>query len=189
MIKILLVDHHSETFSQLHELLQQETFQVLVASSFSMAVLLLGQEQPDLILCNLDSLSVDGLDFLRTVREEALTAMTPFIFLSSQITESNRRTGMNLGADDYIALPFSYNEGQLGFCSIVSCRDGGLSDEQIAILEFGMRDLNTQFGKKFLEVNKTQGARKMCQRQRPVGRQLALSDSSLVWQPRPRPRA
>ncbi|OKH13820.1 hybrid sensor histidine kinase/response regulator [[Limnothrix rosea] IAM M-220] len=106
MTKILVVDNYSETSEKLCEVLQQESFQVLVASSGSVAVSLLEQELPDLILCNVDVFPVEGLDFLCVVRERPETLMTPFIFLSSKISESNRRTGMNLGADDYVALPF-----------------------------------------------------------------------------------
>ncbi len=105
MTKVLVVDNHPETSGQLCELLLREDFQVSTANSESMAISLLEQESPDLILCNLDALRFNGLDFLCVVREKSTTATTPFIFLSSKFTEAQRREGMNLGADDYIVLP------------------------------------------------------------------------------------
>ena len=53
---------------------------------------------------------VDGLEICRAVRANAKTAAIPIIMLTARAEESERIVGLELGADDYIAKPFSPNE-------------------------------------------------------------------------------
>jgi DNA-binding response OmpR family regulator len=53
---------------------------------------------------------VDGLEICRVVRGYEKTASMPIIMLTARAEESERIVGLELGADDYIAKPFSPNE-------------------------------------------------------------------------------
>jgi len=52
----------------------------------------------------------DGLELCRRIRQSPALALTPVIFLTAKIAEADRVLGLELGADDYIAKPFSPRE-------------------------------------------------------------------------------
>jgi DNA-binding response OmpR family regulator len=65
---------------------------------------------PDLLVLDLMLPHVDGLDVCRVVRGNESTAGLPIIMLTARADESERIVGLELGADDYLAKPFSPNE-------------------------------------------------------------------------------
>ena len=65
---------------------------------------------PDLIVLDLMLPQVDGLEICRTLRANAKTADIPIIMLTARGDEAERIVGLELGADDYLAKPFSPNE-------------------------------------------------------------------------------
>ena len=65
---------------------------------------------PDLVVLDLMLPQVDGLEICRTVRSDEKTAAIPIIMLTARADESDRIVGLELGADDYLAKPFSPNE-------------------------------------------------------------------------------
>ena len=65
---------------------------------------------PDLVVLDLMLPQVDGLEICRTVRSDKHTAAIPIIMLTARADESERIVGLELGADDYLAKPFSPNE-------------------------------------------------------------------------------
>ncbi len=65
---------------------------------------------PDLILCDVRMPGGDGFEALSALRKDHATAHIPFIFLSGAVDKGNMRQGMELGADDYLTKPFSFEE-------------------------------------------------------------------------------
>jgi DNA-binding response OmpR family regulator len=65
---------------------------------------------PDLVVLDLMLPHMDGLDVCRTLRANAKTADVPIVMLTARGDESERIVGLELGADDYLAKPFSPNE-------------------------------------------------------------------------------
>jgi two-component system alkaline phosphatase synthesis response regulator PhoP len=65
---------------------------------------------PDLMVLDLMLPHVDGLEVCRRVRANEPTAALPIIMLTARAEESERIVGLELGADDYLAKPFSPNE-------------------------------------------------------------------------------
>ena len=65
---------------------------------------------PDLLVLDLMLPHVDGLEICRAVRANEKTAGIPIIMLTARAEESERIVGLEIGADDYIAKPFSPNE-------------------------------------------------------------------------------
>ncbi|MCC7375337.1 MAG: response regulator transcription factor [Verrucomicrobiales bacterium] len=61
--------------------------------------------RPDLILCDLMMPDLDGFGVLARVRANPTTASIPFIFLTARGDRNDMRSGMNLGADDYLTKP------------------------------------------------------------------------------------
>jgi len=65
---------------------------------------------PDLLILDVMLPHVDGFEVCRTLRANEKTATLPIIMLTARAEESDRIVGLELGADDYLAKPFSPNE-------------------------------------------------------------------------------
>jgi two-component system, OmpR family, alkaline phosphatase synthesis response regulator PhoP len=65
---------------------------------------------PDAMVLDLMLPHVDGLDVCRRVRANDRTAAIPIVMLTARAEESDRIVGLEIGADDYLAKPFSPNE-------------------------------------------------------------------------------
>jgi DNA-binding NarL/FixJ family response regulator len=67
-------------------------------------------EPPDLVVCDITMPEMNGHRVLQTLREAPATAHLPFIFLTGWGERDDLRTGMNLGADDYLVKPVDPGE-------------------------------------------------------------------------------
>jgi len=65
---------------------------------------------PDLVLLDVNLPGMDGFEVCRNLRKNPATSATPVIMLTARIDESDRISGLDLGADDYITKPFSPKE-------------------------------------------------------------------------------
>src|SRR5947209_6512007 len=65
---------------------------------------------PALILLDLMLPGMSGTELCRRLRREPATRRTPIIMLTARASEADRVAGLDLGADDYIAKPFSVRE-------------------------------------------------------------------------------
>jgi two-component system alkaline phosphatase synthesis response regulator PhoP len=65
---------------------------------------------PDLVVLDLMLPHMDGLEVCRSVRADEKTAAIPIIMVTARAEESERIVGLELGADDYLAKPFSPSE-------------------------------------------------------------------------------
>jgi DNA-binding response OmpR family regulator len=65
---------------------------------------------PDLVLLDLNLPGIDGVEVCRRLRRERSTMSVPIIMLTARVEESDRVSGLDLGADDYITKPFSVKE-------------------------------------------------------------------------------
>lgn len=70
-------------------------------------ILKAGEHTIDLILCDINLPDMTGYDILAAVKNDHLLHDIPFIFLTAYADEKDVRTGMNMGADDYLTKPFS----------------------------------------------------------------------------------
>ena len=67
-------------------------------------------KMPDLIVLDLMLPEMDGLQVCQALRHDPTTAAIPIIMLTARADEADRVHGLELGADDYVAKPFSPNE-------------------------------------------------------------------------------
>jgi DNA-binding NarL/FixJ family response regulator len=63
------------------------------------------REKPDLVLCDVMMPELDGHGVLQALQRDADLALIPFIFLTAKGEKDDLRSGMNLGADDYLTKP------------------------------------------------------------------------------------
>jgi DNA-binding response OmpR family regulator len=68
------------------------------------------QNSPGLIILDLMLPGMSGMELCRRLRRENQTRKTPIIMLTAKISEADRVAGLDVGADDYIAKPFSVRE-------------------------------------------------------------------------------
>ncbi|GAA5481277.1 response regulator transcription factor [Haloferula sargassicola] len=102
---ILIIEDEPEMRRNLATILRLEKFTPLVAANGREGVEAALREKPDLILCDVMMPELDGYGVLRELRSEAATRATPFIFLTARGEKPDIRSGMNLGADDYLTKP------------------------------------------------------------------------------------
>ena len=107
MKKVLLIDDAPEVTSVVAATLRLHGFASMVAADGKTGLELAKRELPDLIICDINMPGYDGYDTLKALREHEATATTPFIFLSGMAEHPDVRRGMELGADDFLAKPFT----------------------------------------------------------------------------------
>ncbi|MBE9092949.1 response regulator [Tychonema sp. LEGE 07203] len=110
MVKILVIEDEEAIRENILDLLEAENFQGIGASNGKTGIKLAIAQIPDLILCDMMMPEIDGQAVLKALRCEPLTATIPFIFLTAKADKSDIRTGMELGADDYITKPCTPQE-------------------------------------------------------------------------------
>ena len=110
MAKILVIEDEEAIRENILDLLEAENFEGIGAINGQVGIKLANEQIPDLILCDMMMPEVDGHGVLKALRSEPLTATIPFIFLTAKADKSDVRTGMELGADDYITKPCTPQE-------------------------------------------------------------------------------
>ncbi|HSF73750.1 MAG TPA: response regulator [Microcoleus sp.] len=110
MAKILVIEDEEAIRENILELLEAEKFEGIGAINGKVGIKLAIEKIPDLILCDMMMPEVDGYGVIKALRSEPLTATIPFIFLTAKADKVDVRTGMELGADDYITKPCTPQE-------------------------------------------------------------------------------
>ena len=101
---IALVDDDRNILTSVSIALQTEGFLTRVYSDGETALKALTENAPDLAIFDIKMPRMDGLELLRRLREKS---QIPVIFLTSKDDELDEALGLAMGADDYIAKPFS----------------------------------------------------------------------------------
>jgi DNA-binding NarL/FixJ family response regulator len=105
MKKILVIEDEAEMRRNLATVLRLEKYEPITAENGKIGVEMARQQNPDLILCDVMMPQLDGFGVLQALREDPRLALIPFIFLTAKGEKNDLRSGMNLGADDYLTKP------------------------------------------------------------------------------------
>src|SRR5438128_1011882 len=108
--RILVVEDDQDIAQLVARYLEKAGFAADVVSSGREALTAIAARAPDLLILDRMLPHVDGLEICRAVRSNAKTAAMPIIMLTARAEESDRIVGLELGADDYVAKPFSPSE-------------------------------------------------------------------------------
>jgi DNA-binding response OmpR family regulator len=109
--RILVVDDESDIAELIkHALERSGDARVDIALSGDAALKAVGDAPPDLMILDLNLPSIDGTEVCRLIRAKPATATLPIIMLTARTSESERVSGLDLGADDYVTKPFSLRE-------------------------------------------------------------------------------
>ncbi len=104
---ILVVDDEPHMRDLIRMNLEIERYQVIEASNGIEALEQLREHLPDLVVLDVMMPEMDGFETLRAIRE---VSTVPVIMLTVRQSEQDRIRGLDLGADDYLAKPFSPRE-------------------------------------------------------------------------------
>ncbi len=108
--KILIVEDERDIVELLRYNLREADFKVDAVRNGADALQRAVDNPPDLILLDLMLPEVDGLIVCRLLKNDPRTKKIPIVMLTAKTEESDRVTGLELGADDYITKPFSPRE-------------------------------------------------------------------------------
>jgi two-component system response regulator ResD len=104
---VLVVDDEPSVRDVVVRYLRQEGYATLEAGDGDEARILLERELPSLVVLDLMLPGIDGLSLCRWIRERS---EIPVIMVTALGEESDRLTGLEVGADDYLTKPFSPRE-------------------------------------------------------------------------------
>ncbi|AUV04206.1 response regulator transcription factor [Phytobacter ursingii] len=106
--KILLVEDDRDIAGLLRLNLQDEGYQIVHEEDGARALAQLEKTDWDAVILDLMLPNVDGLEICRRIRQ--MTRYLPVIIISARTSETHRVLGLEMGADDYLAKPFSILE-------------------------------------------------------------------------------
>ncbi|KZN43322.1 response regulator [Pseudoalteromonas luteoviolacea] len=106
MANILIVDDVAENLQILQLILRNEGHKVYAAISAEIALTIVGEHLPDLIISDIKMPQMNGLEFCKELKKAESTAQIPIIFVSAQSDTDNIVAALEVGGVDYITKPF-----------------------------------------------------------------------------------
>ncbi|WP_159564169.1 phosphate regulon transcriptional regulator PhoB [Budvicia diplopodorum] len=110
MKRILVVEDEAPIREMISLVLEQNGFDVAQAADIHSAQTRLTEPFPDLILLDWMLPGGSGIQFIKSIKREALTRQIPIVMLTARSEEDDRVNGLESGADDYVTKPFSPKE-------------------------------------------------------------------------------
>lgn len=105
--KILVIEDEEGIIHLINLYLKDAGFTVVVANDGADGLALHAREHPDLVILDIMLPAIDGFEVCKRIRA---WSNTPILMLTARIAEDDRITGLDLGADDYLAKPFNPRE-------------------------------------------------------------------------------
>ncbi len=118
-LPLLLIVDDNEDFRDFITELFFDSYRVITAEDGQEAFSLVMDQLPDIILCDVMMPKMDGYEFCRKVKGDVRTSHIPVILLTAKSSDENRYSGIEAGADDYIAKPFNIDLLTLKISKIV----------------------------------------------------------------------
>lgn len=140
--RILVVEDEPDIAEVVRYNLEREGFQVEVQLRGDEALESVRASPPDLMILDLMLPGLDGLELARLLQRSPKTASVPIIILSARGEEVDRIVGFEIGADDYIAKPFSPRELTLRVKAVLRRIDPDPMEEPGDLLTAGSLQLD-----------------------------------------------
>tara|TARA_R110002072_G_scaffold1409_6_gene11971 strand:+ start:4047 stop:6800 length:2754 start_codon:yes stop_codon:yes gene_type:complete len=109
--KVLVVDDNKDMREYLRGLLEA-SYEVVEANDGQEAEEVMSLEKPSLVITDLMMPVKDGLEFVKSVKQQPIYALTPIIMLTAKAGRESRIQGLDAAADDYLEKPFDAKELQ-----------------------------------------------------------------------------
>lgn len=145
---VLVVDDEPTIAEVVASYLRRGGYRTITATDGEEALDVAGTERPDLVVLDLMLPRVSGLDVMRRLRGRG-GGGPPVILLTAKREESDRVTGLRLGADDYVVKPFSPRELVARVDAVLRRADGSIEPEPVIEL----RELSIDRAARRVSVN------------------------------------
>ena len=99
MIKVLVIEDEVTILENISDYLSMNDFQVYTATNGNDGFTLALSVNPDIIISDIMMPGMNGLELLKSLRNDNNTAEIPLIFLTAKSEDNDLRMAMNLGAD------------------------------------------------------------------------------------------
>ena len=103
MKTILFIEDESTLQKTVGQILEQEGYEIKGALDGETGLALAKREKPDLILLDLILPKLDGFEVLKGLKQDEATRSIPVIILTNLNSSEDKKKGLSLGADDYLA--------------------------------------------------------------------------------------
>ncbi|MBP2295921.1 phosphate regulon transcriptional regulator PhoB [Azospirillum rugosum] len=130
---VLIVEDEADIVTLLKYNLEKEGFRVNAATDGEEALLLAGEQTPNIVLLDWMLPLMSGLEVCRQMRRNTKMRDIPIIMLTARGEEADRVRGLNSGADDYITKPFSPTELVARMRAVLRRASPGMAEE---VLQF-----------------------------------------------------
>lgn len=107
---VLLVEDETDVVDLLRYHLRKAGFKVLIANSGSEGLEAVRQNRPDVVVLDIMMPGMTGLEVCRAMKSDAVLAKIPVLMLTAKSDVKDRVKGLETGAEDYVAKPFSPKE-------------------------------------------------------------------------------
>lgn len=104
--RIVLAEDDPNTRMMVKFFLQQQGYEVILATNGAEALERIQSERPDLVILDVNMPHKDGFAVCKEMRANVDTMFTPVIMLTAQSSIEAKLQGLSLGADDYVTKPF-----------------------------------------------------------------------------------
>ena len=108
--RVMVIEDEADILEVIEYNLIREGFQVTTSRDGEGGLQRVRDDRPDLVLLDLMLPGLDGIEICRRLREDPVTRTIPVIMVTAKGEESDIVLGLEIGADDYIAKPFSPKE-------------------------------------------------------------------------------
>ena len=127
---IVVIEDESDILDVIEYNLAREGYRVRTYRDGEQGLLAVRRDAPDLVLLDLMLPGLDGLEVCRRLKQDPVTRAIPIVMVTAKGEESDVVLGLGVGADDYIAKPFSPKELVARVGAVL--RRGPLKEERLA---------------------------------------------------------
>jgi two-component system phosphate regulon response regulator PhoB len=138
--RVLVIDDEDAILEMTRFALEQAGMTAQTALNAYEALLCINDDRPDIILMDWMMPGVSGIELTRRLRKEPNTEEIPIIMLTARVTEDDKVTGLDAGADDYLIKPFSPRELVARIRAVLRRSN---PEQESGLLKLGRIEMNT----------------------------------------------
>lgn len=109
-VHILVIEDEPSVQTLLRKQLTSQGYQVTVANDGLDGLVKLESLRPSIILCDMMMPNLDGVEFVRAIKQHSETQRIPVIFLTAKTDPRSMIDGINVGARFYVTKPFQMDD-------------------------------------------------------------------------------
>ncbi len=129
---VLVVEDEEAVATLVQYNLDKDGYRVAIARDGEEALLMIGEQQPDLLVLDWMLPKVSGLEVCRRLRSRSETRNLPIVMLTARGEEGDLVRGLDTGADDYMVKPFSVKEMSARIRAVLRRIRPGLAEDKVS---------------------------------------------------------